>query len=94
MTIREEDAMMMMMMDTSDVYGTYQIVDGERHDDSGHQKIGERQTDYEIVGDRTKTLLTKDCHDDEAVAEHGAERKQNEHDCPVKLFRCGRRRRR
>lgn len=64
---------------------TYQHIHGERHDEHGHQEVGEAEADDEVVGGGLQAALTVDAEDHQYVAEEGEEREDDEDESVVVL---------
>lgn len=64
---------------------TYQHIYGERHDEHGHQEVGEAEADDEVVGGGLQAALTVDAEDHQDVAEEGEEREDDEDEGVVVL---------
>ena len=65
---------------------THQDVDGEGHDESGDEQVGNGQTDDEVIGGRLQRSLFVDTEDHQNVAEDGEEREEDEDESPVVAF--------
>ena len=70
-----------------DRWGTYQVVDGEGHDEGGEEKVSHRQGHYEVVGDGLQRTFLVYGHEHQNVAEHGEDWEQQQQQSPVVLLR-------
>lgn len=69
---------------------TYLKVYGERHDNDGHEKIGEGKADDVVVCSSLQRSLAVDGEDDQHITEEGEEREYQEEEGQVVPDRRGR----